>query len=44
VGETLRLSDSRAATLALAQCLRTMIEGGANPFSNSEGARTAIRI
>jgi hypothetical protein len=40
----LRLTDSRGATLALAQCLRTMIEGGANPFSNSEGARTATRI
>jgi hypothetical protein len=39
----LRLSDSRGATVALAQCLRTMIEGG-NPFANSEGARTATRI
>lgn len=40
----LRLSDSRGATVALAQCLRTMIEGGGNPFANSEGARTATRI
>jgi hypothetical protein len=40
----LRLTDSRAATLALAQCLRTMIEGEANPFSNSEGAKSATRI
>lgn len=42
--EQLRLADSRGATLALAQCLRTMIEDGANPFSGSEGARTATRI
>ncbi len=42
-GDSLRLTDSRGATVALAQCLRTMIEGG-NPFGNSEGARTAIRI
>jgi hypothetical protein len=40
----LRLTDSRAATLALAQCLRTMIEGESNPFSNSEGAKSATRI
>jgi len=42
--ENLRLTNSRGATLALAQCLRTMIDGGANPFSGSEGARTATRI
>ncbi|HEX8194135.1 MAG TPA: hypothetical protein VF552_14670 [Allosphingosinicella sp.] len=42
--DNLRLTDSRGATLALAQCLRTMIEGEGNPFSNSEGARTATRI
>jgi hypothetical protein len=43
-GDNLRLTDSRGATLALAQCLRTMIEGGANPFGDSEGAHTATRI
>jgi hypothetical protein len=43
--DTLRLTDTRGATVALAQCLRTMFEGGDdNPFSNSEGARTATRI
>lgn len=42
--ENLRLTDSRGATLALAQCLRTMFQGEPNPFSNSEGARTATRI
>ena len=40
----LALTDSRAATLALAQCLRSMIDGGGNPFSNSEGASSARRI
>ena len=42
--DNLRLTDSRGATLALAQCLRTMIQSEGNPFSNSEGARTATRI
>ena len=42
--DDLRLSNARGATLALAQCLRTMIESGVNPFSGSEGARTATRI
>jgi hypothetical protein len=44
--DNLRLTNSRGATVALARCLRTMIDGGAepNPFSNSEGATTATRI
>jgi hypothetical protein len=40
----LRLPDARGATVALAQCLRTVFEGRTHPFSNSEGARTATRI
>lgn len=40
----LRLTNARDATVALAQCMRTMIEGDANPFGSSEGARTATRI
>ncbi len=42
--DDLRLSNARGTALALAQCLRTMIQSEANPFGNSEGARTAIRI
>jgi hypothetical protein len=41
---SLALSDSRGAAFALARCLRTMIDGEANPFSESEGASSATRI
>ncbi|HEX8527698.1 hypothetical protein [Allosphingosinicella sp.] len=44
VVDTLRLTNSRAATAALAQCLSRLWSGEANPFGNSEGARTATRI
>ena len=40
----LRLPDARAATLALANCLRGVFEGRSNPFGDSEGARTSTRI
>lgn len=40
----LDLPHARAATVALADCLRGVFEGLANPFSGSEGAGTAIRI
>ncbi|HEX8654145.1 MAG TPA: hypothetical protein VF693_02840 [Allosphingosinicella sp.] len=39
-----RLPEARAATLALANCLRGVFEGRGNPFGDSEGARTATRI
>lgn len=40
----LRLPDARAATLALANCLRGVFEGRTNPFGGSEGAHTSTRI
>ena len=42
--DTLRLTNSRGATVALAQCLSRIYTGGANPFEGSEGAVTATRI
>ena len=40
----LNLPHARAATVALADCLRGVFEGRSNPFGGSEGAGTAIRI
>lgn len=42
--DSLRLANSRGATVALAQCLSRMWGGQSNPFGNSEGAKTATRI
>ncbi|MDP8993556.1 MAG: hypothetical protein M3N07_01010 [Pseudomonadota bacterium] len=42
--DRLRLTNSRGATVALAQCLSRLWGGEANPFGDSEGARTATRI
>jgi len=39
-----RLPDARGATVALADCMRDVLEGRANPFGDSEGASTATRI
>jgi hypothetical protein len=44
VVESLSLSNSRGATVALARCLSRIWTGGANPFEGSEGAPTATRI
>jgi len=40
----LRLPHARAATLALANCLRGVFEGRSNPFGSSDGAGTSTRI
>lgn len=40
----LDLPHVRAATVALAQCLRGVFEGRTNPFGDSDGAATATRI
>lgn len=44
VVETLRLTNSRGATVALARCLSRIWTGEDNPFEDSEGAPTATRI
>lgn len=40
----LSLPHARAATVALADCLRDVFEGRTNPFGGSDGAGTATRI
>lgn len=42
--DKLALTNSRGATVALAQCLSRIWTGDANPFEGSDGAATATRI